>query len=267
MLEEKKPEIIFEADTPFNHITISELDGIRTMFLGSDAQEAETAISVINPEAPVFEYPGLVFLSLALRPKARKILMLGLGGGFVPRLCQKYLPEHQLTVVEIDPLIADLADIYFGFTPGGNVRLEIADGLEFLSQQSARSYDLIWLDAFDGRYIPAHLATGQFLEVTRQVLKEEGLLVQNLHQTRLFFYHRQLALTGHIFDVPSLIFTGSRCANAIVITPNGLDPIPRLPREMAKAVRSFGRKIGPYDLLDEIHKLAPFPNISQPTIE
>jgi spermidine synthase len=263
MLEEKKPEIIYDGDSEINHVTITELNGIRTMFLGNPPEEAETSISIKNPEAPIFEYPGMVLLSLALRPQARKIVMLGLGGGYIPALFQKYLPDHQLTVVEIDPLIVDLAYQYFGFSAGGNVRLEISDGLDFLARQSPRSFDLIWLDAFNGKYIPAHLSTAKFLELNRLILKDDGLLVQNLHQTRLYLYHRQLALTSEAFDLPSLIFTGKRCANAIVISPTGPNPLSRQPKEMARAVRSFGNKIGPYDLMDEIRKLAPFPVITQ----
>ncbi|MDR1395319.1 MAG: fused MFS/spermidine synthase [Deltaproteobacteria bacterium] len=263
MFEEQTPDIIFEGDSKYNHITITEQNGVRTLYLGALAQEAETSISIYNPEEPVFEYPGMVLLSLALRPKARKIAMLGLGGGFVPRLCQRYLPDYELTVVEIDPLIADLAATYFGFQPGGNVRVEIQDGLEFLSRQPAGSYDIIWLDAFDGDYIPVHLTTSQFLELNRSILREDGLLVQNLHSNRKYFYHRQLALTSAVFEEPSLIFRGFRCANDVVITPNGPAPIPRQRREIAKAVRAFpaGQKIGPYDLMEEVRKMIAFPEI------
>jgi spermidine synthase len=259
MTEERKPEILFEGDSQFTHITIAEIDGIRTMYMGESAEEAETSISVSDPEAPVFEYPGMLFLSLALRPKARQIVMLGLGGGFIPRLCQRYLPEHRLTVAEIDPLVVELARVYFGFTQGGGVKVVVADGLDYLSQLQPRSVDFIWLDAFDGSYIPAHLATGKFLELTRLLLKDDGLLVQNLHQTRSFFYHNQLSLTHEIFTEPSLTLAGSRCCNTIVITPNGPKPIPRQRKELLRAARAFGPKIGPYDLLEEIDKLIPFP--------
>jgi spermidine synthase len=259
MFEEKNPDILFEGDSDYAHITISELDGVRTMYMGPNALEAETSILVHNPEAPVFEYPGMLFVSLALRPKARRIVMLGLGGGYVPRLCQRYLPEHRLTVVEIDPLVVELASAYFGFTPKGNVNVEIADGLEYLTKLPPRSVDAIWLDAFDGTYIPAHLSTSGFLELTRRVLREDGLLTQNLHQTRASLYRTQLALTADVFDEPSLLFCGSRCANSIVVSPNGPKPIPRQRGELLKAAKAFGPKIGPYDLLKEIDKLTAFP--------
>ncbi|MDR2142198.1 MAG: fused MFS/spermidine synthase [Deltaproteobacteria bacterium] len=264
MFEDTKPEIIFEGDSEFSHITIVEQGGVRTMYLGPTAQEAETSISVADPEAPIFEYPGLMLLALALRPRSRKILMLGLGGGFIPRLCQRYLPEHQLTVVEIDPLVVDLAQVYFGFTPGGNVQVEIADGLDYLTRQPPRSFDQIWLDAFDGDYIPAHLTTKDFLRLSQRSLRAAGLLAQNLHQTRPQHYHRQLGLTAAVFQEPSLLVVGARCANTVVISPNGPPPLPRQPKELVRAVREFGSLIGPYDLEREIRKVTACPTTARP---
>jgi spermidine synthase len=262
MMDKKKPEIIFEADSQYNHITISEINGVITMFLGLNAEEAETSISLVNPDAPVFEYPGLLFISLALRPKARRLVMLGLGGGFIPRLCQRYLPDHQLTVVEIDPLVVDLAGVYFGFVPGGNVQVEIADGLDYLSKLEPKSQDIIFLDAFNGSYIPSHLTTRDFMLLNRRIIKPEGLLVQNLHQNQCLAYLEQLKLIARVFEEPALTFGGERCANTIVINPNGPEPIPRQRKELAKAVKSFGHIIGPYNLLEEIDKQIPYPKFT-----
>ncbi|MDR1870783.1 MAG: fused MFS/spermidine synthase [Deltaproteobacteria bacterium] len=267
MMEKKKPEIIFEADSQFNHITISELDGVRTMYLGLNAEEAETAISLVNPDAPIFEYPGLLFISLVLRPKARRIVMLGLGGGFIPRLCQRYLPDHKLTVVEIDPLVVDLAGVYFGFTPGGNVQVEIADGQEYLAKLPPKSQDLIWLDAFNGDYIPSHLATRDFMRLNRRILTKEGLLAQNLHSSRMADYLKQLDLINKIFEEPALAFCGDRCANTIVINPNGPEPIPRERKDLARAAREFGHLIGPYNLLEEINKQEKLPDLAKTKLD
>jgi spermidine synthase len=266
MFEDNKPEIIFSGESQFTHITIIEMGGIRTMCMGKNAEEAETSISLRNPEEPIFEYPGLFFLSLALRPLARRVVMLGLGGGFIPRLCQRHLPEHQLTVVEIDPLVVDLASVYFGFSPGANVEVVTSDGLAYLALLPPRSVDILWLDAFNGDYIPNHLSTKQFLSLTRSVLHEDGLLVQNLHQSRWSAYLRQLALTQAIFEEPPLLFSGVRCANTIAICPNGPKSIARLPKELALAARAFGGQVGPYDLMEESRKLIPFPPLPASTI-
>ncbi|MDR2386326.1 MAG: hypothetical protein LBE80_01910, partial [Deltaproteobacteria bacterium] len=84
-------KVIFEGDSSFHHVTITEKDGVRTLHLGPEARESQTSISLSSPDTPIFEYPGMVFLGLALTPKNKNILMLGLGGGFIPNLFKKYL--------------------------------------------------------------------------------------------------------------------------------------------------------------------------------
>ncbi|MDR0548892.1 MAG: fused MFS/spermidine synthase [Deltaproteobacteria bacterium] len=261
MFFNSKPEIIFEGDSAYARITIIDDNGTRTMYMG-DNQEAETSILIKNPLTPVFEYPGLFFLSLALRPQARNIVMLGLGGGYIPRLCQLYLPDHQLTVVEIDPLVVELASVYFDFNPGANVKVEIADGLDYLTFLRPESVDVIWHDAFDGYYIPQHLATTTFLKLTRRVLKEDGLLTQNLHRTKPAAFMDQLTITAEVFDEPSLLFYGSRSGNAVLISPNGPLDVPRGRAKLTKAAKAFGPKIGPYNLLAEIEKETAFPKVA-----
>lgn len=259
------PKVLFEGDSPFHHVTISERDGIRTMHMGLEAGEAETSMSVSDPEFPVFEYPGMMMLGLALGPNKR-ILMLGLGGGFVPGIFQRRLPEHDLTVVELDPLVAKLAGEWFGFHPGGNVELVISDGYEHVSQAPPGGYDQIWLDAFGGNYIPPHLADPDFLRLCRSKIVEGGLVVQNLHQTSTR-YRGQLRQIVEVFGVEPLLLGGVRSANTVAMSVNSKDPRSLLEREagsLLKAVKEFRSKIGPYDLVDELRKIFLDPSLSLP---
>ncbi|MDR1656250.1 MAG: fused MFS/spermidine synthase [Deltaproteobacteria bacterium] len=250
-----EPATVYEGDSPYHHITIMDTNGIRTLYLGPKAQEAETSISLSNPEAPIFEYPGMMFLALALA-KNTNILMLGLGGGFIPNIFKKYLPAHNLTVVEIDPLVAELAEVYFGFSPGENVRLVIKDGFDYISEIPDGGFDQIWLDAFGGRYIPENLATAEFLEFVRRKIAIDGLLVQNLHQTASNVYDRQLWQTKELFGEIPLMLGGKTCANTVAISLNSeVSLLPKTDHEIIKAVNNFQLKVGPYDLLDQVPKM------------
>ncbi|MDR1110182.1 MAG: fused MFS/spermidine synthase [Deltaproteobacteria bacterium] len=249
-------EVIFEGDSVFHHVTITQKDGIRTLRLGPQAEEAETSMSVANPETPVFEYPGMMFLGLALGPRNKNILMLGLGGGYIPNLFRHHLPEHRLTVVEVDPLVAELAATYFGFAPGGNVGLAIADGLEFVSGSADGAYDQIWLDAFNGHYIPDHLCGLDFLSLLRLKLAEGGLAIQNLHQTAWLHFRSQLENTVKVFGRRPLLFSGTRCANTVSMSLNSdEDGLPMDKAGIARMVKAFRPRVGPYDLMEEADKL------------
>ncbi len=254
-LLETKREIIFEGDSSLNHITIIEEDGNRTMYLGPLSAEAETSIDIRNPGKAVFEYPGMMLSSLIFNSLGGKIVMLGLGGGFLPGLVQKHLPQFELQVVEIDGLVAELAEIYFNFKPGGNVSLTIADGRQFIESLAGSSCDYIWLDAFDGDYIPQRLMSLTFLQCCREALKDTGFLAQNLHQSRPYTCNRQVRTTFEVFGEPILL-SGTRSGNLVAINPKEPNSWPQ--SHLKRLARKFSGKIGPYDLSAEIDKRTPF---------
>jgi spermidine synthase len=257
------PKVLFEGEGDHSHITVLEKDGIRTMYMGPECNESESSVKVTDPDAPVFEYPGLVLLSLALCPLHNTdILLVGLGGGFIPRLFQNYLPIRNLTVVEIDPLVAELSEKFFYFTPGENVTLEIDDGLNFIASSPERHYDQIWMDAFNGDYIPPHLSTGEFLEICRLHLKPGGLLTQNLHLTKKERYFKQLSLTTKIFGESPMVFYGERCANSVIMSFNAPPKTKPLSKKDARELaKKFGPDIGPYNLIQEANKMVKCPTL------
>jgi spermidine synthase len=198
----------------------------------------------------------MMLLSLAVSPFNSDITLIGLGGGFIPRLFQECLPQRRLTVAEVDPLVAEVASTYFFFTPGGNVTLAIADGLEHVASMLPDAADQIWLDAFTGNYIPPHMATDGFIELCRSRLKPGGMLVQNLHQTKMECYRMQLRRTMKIFGGDPLVLSGRKSANAVVMSArsDGEAWIPPGTKKTAALAREFGIMAGPYNLTLECMK-------------
>ena len=249
---------VFEGDSPFHHIVIRDEGPVRTMyFTGPEGEEAETAIHSGDPSRAVFEYPGLMLTALALAP-GRRIILLGLGGGYLPGLFARFLPERELTVVEVDPLVVELAGTYFGFAPAPNVRLVLADGREFLAGAEA-PFDQIWLDAFSGDYVPDHLCGLSFLKLCRDRLNPGGLLAQNLHQSRFQAFQNQLRTTEALFG-PFLALEGQRCGNAVILSRrpeagDGRRTEAWPPANLRAAVKKLGPRLGPYDLTEEIRKV------------
>ncbi len=261
--ESTRDTVVFEGDSLFHHITIREEGSRRTLYFGPNGEEAETSIDLTRPEKAVFEYPGMMLAALPLNPAARRIAMIGLGGGFLPRLFRRHLPQYELTVVELDHLVVELAQIYFGFSPEGNVRLVVDDGRAFIDRQAEASWDQIWLDAFSGNYVPPQLSGLEFLRLCRSRLTPGGLLVQNLHQSRPEMFQSQLKTTLAAFG-EFLALDGRRCGNAVLIAraPGGpAEPVWKK-TPLALAAKKFGRRVGPYDLVEEmgkIHKFFPDP--------
>lgn len=253
------PSIIYEGDSPHHHIIIRDEGDRRTMYFGPCGEEAETSINPGNPGEAVFEYPGMMLAALPLHPEGRRIAMLGLGGGFIPGLFRAHLPQYELTVVEVDHLVAELAQIYFSFVPEGNVKLVIDDGRKFIESREEGSLDQIWLDAFSGNYVPPQLSGLEFLDLCRSRLAPGGLLVQNLHQSRPNTFQNQLKTTQAAFG-SFLAFDGRRCGNAVVIArmPGGPAAPAWKKSDLAAAAKKFGPRLGPYDLAAEMRKIKNF---------
>jgi spermidine synthase len=257
---------VFEGDSDFCHIAVRDRGGLRTLYMGERGgergDEPETSISIAAPTTPVFEYPGMMLTSLAISPLNRQITLIGLGGGFIPRLFQEFLPDRRLTVVEVDPMVAEIAGVYFFFTPGGNVEVAIADGLDHLASMPPDGADQIWLDAFNGNYIPPHMATDEFLETCRSRLKPGGLLLQNVHQTRMDSYRKQLRRTIKVFGGVPLVLAGRRSANAVFFSSrqDGEPWMPPGAKQIAALAKEFGPQVGPYDLSAEAFKRVSNPD-------
>ncbi len=150
----------------------------------------ESAIYPGQPgQPPKTTYTRLVHLAMALHPDARRVLVIGLGGGSIPReFCDIYADRNiAVDVVEVDPLVVDLARRYFFHTdspdPSRGVRTYLADGRQFLRRGLGRHshYDLIVLDAYSGGgSIPGHLVTREFFQEVRKRLAEDGWLLSNI---------------------------------------------------------------------------------------
>jgi len=111
------------------------------------------------------------YLPYRLQPNGRDCLVVGLGAGFVPA---GYSARGIRTdVVDIDPLIPQLARDYFGFATSGDV--VVADARHFLLT-TPRQYDYIILDAYNGDLMPHHLISREMFTLIAQHLRPGGVL-------------------------------------------------------------------------------------------
>lgn len=134
----------------------------------------------------VFDYTRMAFAGLLVKPHPERILVIGLGGGSIPRVFESLYPDASLDVVEIDPAVVDVAKRFFDYTPGKHTRIITRDGRVFVKHallDHDPAYDYIVLDAFNGDYIPEHLMTREFLEECRNLLTDDGVLVANTFST------------------------------------------------------------------------------------
>src|SRR3990172_6288904 len=111
-----------------------------------------------DPYSGPFLYVAYAHLGLVFRPEAQRVLVVGLGGGSIPKRFWRDYPAMLIEVAELDPMVVDVAKRFFGVPEDLRLRIVAQDGRLFLRNTRQR-YDMIILDAYFAESIPFHLTT------------------------------------------------------------------------------------------------------------
>lgn len=121
---------------------------------------------------------GKVFATTADRAGRRRVAVVGLGTGTTASYAQ---PGEDWTFYEIDPGIERIArdTAYFTYLADSpaRTRVVLGDARLSLARDTARTFDLILLDAFSSDAIPVHLMTREALDTYLARLAPRGLVV------------------------------------------------------------------------------------------
>ncbi len=167
---------LMQKDTFYHRIRIEEDDEARYMYFDRTLQSAMT---LKDPTGLRLLYSRYTSLGFVFRPDAKKLLLIGLGGGSIPKKLNKEFPHLEVDAVEIDPEVIKLAKDLFHVKESGTLRLHAQDGRLFLTRTQSQ-YDIIMLDAYFTDSMPFHLATKQFFELAQRRLTPNGIVVANL---------------------------------------------------------------------------------------
>jgi spermidine synthase len=174
-----------------------------------------------RPDHIVMNYPQMMLGSLFVQPAPKSVLIVGLGGGTIPRALQEVIPDARIDVVEIDPAVVKVARRYFDLGDSKNLNVIEADGRVQIKRalREKQQYDLIMLDAFDHEYIPEHLLTQEFLQEVKALLAPGGVLAANTFSSSRLYDHES---TTYASVFPQ--FFNLKRENRVIIATNG--PLP-----------------------------------------
>lgn len=184
----KPPQIgrlLYEKDSAYGYIQVVQ-DGTRTDLI---LNEGEAIHSIYDPTTLLTGGPwDYMVIADAFRPAQqteqvpRDVAILGLAGGTAARqYAAAYGPGVQITGVEIDPAIIDVAHRYFHLDEP-NVHAVVGDARYWLDTQAGQ-YDVVVMDAYRQPYIPFHLTTKEFFSQVRDHLRPGGVAVVNAGRT------------------------------------------------------------------------------------
>lgn len=113
-----------------------------------------------------------------IKPEAKKILILGLGGGSIAELTERYWPDSKKTGVDIDEIMVDIGKKYLKLKTVNNLQIEIADAKTWVSVSKSK-FELILIDLYKGQEIPHAFRTIGFMKKVRQLLNQDGIVAFN----------------------------------------------------------------------------------------
>jgi spermidine synthase len=253
-------QVVHEKNSLYTSIFVYQSGSVMTLQFGRrQGYAVESQVDLDNLRSHLLEYSEMTFSGLLYNSEPNNLLVLGLGGGVIPREMRHYFPSIKIDVAEIDRDILPIASKYFGFKPDENMKVHVTDGRVFVKKQlrldPVPKYDIIVLDAFNGDYIPFHLMTKEFLEELKGVLSDDGVVVANVFYTNELFdaeFKTFLDVFGRC-----QVYYGDDSGNAMIVSPASGRPVLTAPEAMQKAAEIQDKLKLSFDFVRVARLLAP----------
>jgi spermidine synthase len=260
----KPPQVgslVYEKESAYNYIQVVQV-GTQTQLILNEGQAVH---SIYDSQNILTRGPWDYMLvadsfrpAQASEPKPKDVAILGLAGGTAARgYTAAFGDQVQITGVEIDPDILDVAHRYFHLNEP-NVHPVVADARYWLDTQAGH-YDVMILDAYRQPYIPFHLTTREFFSEVRSHLNPGGVAVVNAGRTATDYRlvdaiaSTMAAVYPSVFlvDVPefanTLVYGSTQPTTIADVEHNlGLISEPLAQTVAASAVTEGGLRVSPY---------------------
>ncbi|MBV8165170.1 MAG: methyltransferase domain-containing protein [Alphaproteobacteria bacterium] len=192
----------------------------------------QSAMDRLRPDRLAFGYERLMMIAFALTPTPKKALLLGLGGGAMWRHLATYLPDCEVTIVERDPIVRELARKHFHIKRP----VVMADAADVV-RDSKGQFDVVLVDLYDSRGSTASGA--RFWRACVRALAPNGCLAVNWAD---FAGARRVdgeaAMLAHV--APRSFFIGER-----IREPNVVQYVPTMSRfrrtELSRRLKAFAQ--------------------------
>jgi len=160
----------------FQTLAIYQDDKLR--LLSVDEKAIQRTCNIDAPHRLILPHTQSMMGLLLFQPPPKQALMLGLGGGDMARFLHHYIPQSEITAVDIDKEVMDIAKEYF-MLPTSRIKLVCDDALHFL-QTNNTVYDSIFIDLYSADGIPPTLHSWEFFQYCQSRLSEHGAMALNV---------------------------------------------------------------------------------------
>jgi spermidine synthase len=148
--------------------------------LSFDSSLEQSSVLMNQPYYLIHVYAQIMLLGL-LFADARRITLLGLGGGALAHCLSHYFPQSSIQVVEIRQAVIDIAYDWFALPRSDNLQVVNDDAFLYLAKLEDSSSDIIFSDLYESKGMSVCQEQQAFIAASNRVLSEAGCLVINFH--------------------------------------------------------------------------------------
>lgn len=175
-----KRRVVASALTPFGEYKIVDMDydGRPSRLLYGTQSSPQSGVALDGEPELLFDY-NQRFMEIIYTLQPSRILMLGGGVMTLPVAIRTRFPDSHIDVIEINPSLPALAEQYFKYEPSTSIRVTVDDAVSFMASCQDK-YDVIIVDAFDGRQVVEALFCAAMAERYSACLHSDGVLLANI---------------------------------------------------------------------------------------
>ena len=167
--------VIYEGESPYSYLQVRKVGNTISLagrqYGGSWSKKIDGKIFT----GTYWDYP---LVSTAFSRSSENVLIIGLAAGTTAQSFSAAFPNTRIDGVEIDPLVVDIGKHYFNMTLP-NLHPIISDGRLFV-KTTHNQYDIIVVDVYRDAFIPYHMATIEFFQEIKSILKHGGVVSINV---------------------------------------------------------------------------------------
>jgi spermidine synthase len=149
----------------------------RALYFGTSARQS--AMAREEPHRLVLSYTRSMLSGLLFTREPRSALVLGLGGGSLPRFLMHVFPTCRVDVVERRAKVIQVAHDYFHLARSPRLRIHVCDAEVFLREEPGRTYDLVLVDLHDAKGTAPLVTEAGFVASCARRLAARGVLATN----------------------------------------------------------------------------------------
>ncbi len=198
--------LTYEGESIYNYLQVKDDD--RQTVLSTNVLFGVQSVRMKNEDLTGMYYDYALAAPVMTGKTDPKVLILGMGTGTYAAQLQKYFPDADISGVEIDEKITELAHTYFALDE--EIPVATYDGRAYLNVDTEK-YDVIMVDAYQDITIPFQMSSVEFFTLVRDHLTEDGVMVVNLNM----FSEDENNIASYLADTISSVFPYVTTADVI----------------------------------------------------